>query len=184
MKKSTASIFLLFLLLGYRAASANSVSGVAVFASGLTTTGKVFDAAIDLLKQSGFPPATSDREGGRIEASVTLYHTINAGKSGDLLEDTSYWKLTISSSSEGQINLLIDRGSALKIDEHEIVGFLRNLVVGLRLNPSRVTVTIGGETKILSQWKRAAKLGVILAPNTGRYSGQLRCRSRLACRLG
>jgi hypothetical protein len=153
MKKPTASIFLFLLLLSYRAASANSISGVAVFASDLTTTGMVFDAAIDLLKQSGFPPTTSDRQGGKIEASVTRYHTINAGKSGDLLEDISYWKLTINSSSERQIKLLIDRGSALKVDENEIVGFLRNLVVGLRLDPSRVAVTLGDETKILSQWK-------------------------------
>ena len=153
MKKSTASIFLFLLLLGFRVASANSMSGVAVFPSGLTTTDKVFDAAIDLLKQSGFPPTTSDRQGGQIEASVTRYHTINAGKSGGLLEDISYWKLTVNSSSERQIKVSIDRGSGLKVDESEIVGFLRNLVVGLRLDPSRVAVTIGGETKTLSQWK-------------------------------
>jgi hypothetical protein len=151
MKKSVLAILPLLLLLGYRTATANSLSGVAVCASGLTTTDAVFDKSIDLLKHSGFTPSMADRQGGQIEASVTRYHTTNVGGSGSLLEDVSYWKLVISSAKEGEVKLTIDRGSALEVEEAEIIRFLNDLAVGLRLDPSRVTVTIGERTMPLSQ---------------------------------
>jgi len=151
MKSSALAIFSLLVLLCYRTTTANSLSGLAVFASGVTTADAVFDTSVDLLKRSGFPPSTGDRQGGQIEASVTRYHTTNVGGSGSMLEDVSYWKLAISSAKEGEVKLSIDRGSALEVEEAEIIRFLRDLAVGLKLDPSRVTVTLGERTMPLSQ---------------------------------
>lgn len=149
------------LLLASRTAFGTSLSAVGTFPADLTTRDALFDAAVELLRNSGFPPTVTDRERGLIESSVTQHNTMSAA-SISVAKVTMTWKVVIDKAPDGSLRLAADRATQVEPDQGLVPGpdrrmltqFFRNLAVGVGVGAPKVILTLEGETKPLSEWTK------------------------------
>lgn len=162
LKRWNLVVLFFFLLLVSRTVFAASATGT--FPAELTTRDALFDAAVDLLRRSGFPPTVADRERGLIECSLTVHHTMSPVATS-VEKFTTHWKVLIDKAPDGSWRTAADLSSESDPDpsfvpeseRRTLTQFFRNLAVSVRVGASKVALTLDGETKPLSDWTKRSR---------------------------
>jgi hypothetical protein len=147
-KKLIRLLMIAAVLLMTTQAFAGSIIGKAIIPKDLATPDQIFDACQDSIVESGYTVDSIDKASGLISASNER-NTLGSKK---VYKHT--WTVTIRpKESEGVTELTMARGFSGVVKPRGTEVYFIDVLEKMKLDLSKIDITIAGETKKASEWK-------------------------------